>query len=449
LSSSTQRSSSPELSLVQFLKSHEDAASQKVLEKALEFVDSLKDYGFVRVYASPTFEELVAASQLQQTLENNSIKAIVDVFPFREPDNQSPLITLGMRAPKRSGPTLEIVPSQPLVTENKVSFWVKNANSSTIVIKLLEERFVVKDDHKIFSIIASYAAEENPLEGLTYLIVESLKVANIVKEDITFSLYKWKSLPLCHSVAYTAVPFFVSLAASPEKVCNYLKENKVDIDETTSIRDLMQRKESEELVEIIKLLVSYLEEVSKRPNRDPTEIIDRGVELEEEVLKERKLPRSLVHGFKQATYVFLTTIDLSAFHVIALPALSYYFYRADELYVSSVRFAARELPNSLIGSKIIVQSGKKLTVLPLDQVPPSPTLLYRMVRDYGVGRDVGHVVVFKVGKNVFIPIDSIKRSGLDLERSVRRAVEDGWEIRGGSLVAEDEKLERVKKLLFG
>jgi len=448
LSNSTQRSSSPALSLENFLQSNKDETAQKALEAALSFIDSLRDYGYVRIAASPVFEDLVAASQFQQTLENNGVKAIVDVFPLKDPDADSPLISVGLRVPKRRGPTLEIVPGPFLVVENKVSFWVKGANASAIAIKLLEERFIVRDEHKVFTVVASYAADENPLEGLSSLVVESLKLSNVVKEDITFSLYKWKSLPLCHSVAYTAIPYFVSFAASPEKVCNYLRENKLDIDETTTIKDLMQRNESDTLVEIIKALVNYLSEVSKRSDRDPSEILDRGVELNEEVLKERRLPKILVHGFRQASYVFLSVVDISLFHVLALPALSYYFYRAEELYLKNLRFASKELPNALIGSKLISQGSRKLTVLSFDTVPPSPTLLYRMVRDFGIGRSPAHVISFRVGKVNYLPLDALRRSGLDIERTVRKALEDGWEVKGGSLVVEDEKGERLKKLLF-
>ena len=448
MSNSTQRSSSPALSLENFLRSSQDEKAQQALESALSFIDSLKEYGYVRILSSPVFEDLVAASQFQQTFENNGIKAIVDVFPLKEPDQDSPLISIGLRTSKRKGPTLEIVPGPSIVVENKVSFWVKDANPSSIAIKLLEERFIVRDEHKLFTLVASYVAEENPLEGLTSLVVESLKLSNVVKEDITFSLYKWKSLPLCHSVAYTAIPYFVALTASPEKVCNYLRESKLDVDETTTIKDLMQRNESETLVEIIKALVTYLSEVSKRGERDPSEILDRGVELNEEILKERRLPKILVHGFKQASFVFLSVIDMSLYHVVALPALSYYFYRAEELYLKNLRFASRELPNALISSKLVSQGGRKVTVLSFDELPPSPTLLYRMIRDFGIGRSLGHVVAFRSGKRDIVPFDILKRSGLDIERVTRKALEDGWEVSGGSLVVEDEKGDKIKKLLL-
>ncbi|NPA85170.1 MAG: hypothetical protein GXO07_04095 [Crenarchaeota archaeon] len=430
------------------MRSSEDEKTREALNAALSLIDSFKDYGYVRIASSPAFEDLVAASQLQQTLENNDIKAIMDIFPLKEPDDDSPLVSIGLKTGRRKGPTLEIVPGPALATENKVSFWIRGANSSSIIIKLLEERFVVRDEYKVFTIIASYVAEENPLEGLTSLVVESLKLSNIVKEDITFSLYKWKSLPVCYSVAYTAVPYFVGLTAFPEKVCNFFKENKLEIDESTTIKDLMQRSDSDTLVEMIKSLITYLTEVTRRADRDPSEILDRGVELNEDVLKERRLPKILVHGFKQASFVFLSVSDLSLYHVAALPALSYYFYRAEELYLKNVRYASRELPNALLAPKVMSHGGRKVSVLSLDERPPAPTLLYRMVRDFGMAREPGHLVVFKVGKINYLPFDALRRSGADMERTVKRALEEGWKVEGGSLVVEDEKGERIRKLLL-
>ncbi len=425
-----------------------DENAQNALESALVFIDSLKDHGFVRIYASPSFEDLVAAAQFQQTLESNDIRAIVDIFPFKEPDDDSPLISIGLRTGRRKGPTLEIVPSRPMVIENKVTFWVNEGDPSSIAIKLLEERFIVRDEHKLFAIVASYATESDPLSGLSMLVVESLKLSNIIKDDVTFSLYKWKSLPLCTSVAYTAVPYFIGFTASPEKVCQYLRENGVEVDETTTITELMSRGDSDTLVEIVKRLVEYLEEKSKRGGRDPTEIIANGVELNEEAIKERKLPKILVHGFKQASYVFLSVIDISLYHVVALPALSYYFYRAEELYLKNLRFSKVNAPNALLSSKLISHAGRKITVLPFDETPPSPTLMYRMMRDYGVGREQAHLVAFQVGKKVILPIDSIKRSGIDMERLIRKALEEGWRVEGGSLVVEDEQGKRVRELLL-
>ncbi len=443
MSSSTQRSSSPELSLEAFLKS--DEAAKRALEATKLFFKELEDYGHVRIFTYPVFENLIAASQLQLTLEERGITAIVDIAPIKYPDETSPLITIEAKAGKRKAPSLEIYPTTPRVEGKSISFWVNEVNPSAVVIKLLEEMYPVKEEYKLFSIVASYAMERDVWGGLQELIIQSLIVSEILTKDITFSLYKWKSLPVCHSVSFTAIPFFLTFAANPQKVCEYFRVNDLEIDESTTINDLT--KEGEDvLANFINLLLKSLDSISKR-KRDVIEIIFEGVELTESAVEEYGLPKILTHGFKQGSFVFLTVIDLSPFHVLSLPSLSAHYYRMEELYTKNIMFAKEEVPASLLNAKLINGVGKKAIVYSFNTLPPSPTLTYRMIRDLGYGTDAGTIIAFNAESKSVIPVDSIKRAGLDLGYLIKKASSMGWELVGGSLVKEDEKGKELKALL--
>ncbi len=443
MSNSTQHSSSPELSLEAFLRTNEVA--KKALDAAKRFFKEVEEYGYVRVFTYPVFEDLIAASQLQLTLENRGITTVVDVAPIAYPDEDSPLISIDAKVSKRKAPTLEIYPTTPRVDGNNVTFWVNESNPSAVVIKLLEEFYPVKDEYKLFSIVASYVMERDVWGGLQELIVQSLMMSGMLVKDITFSLYKWKSLPICYSVAYTAIPFFLTFSANPTKACEYFRVNDLEIDDTTTINDLT--KEGEDvLANFINLLLKSLENISKR-KRDVIEIIFEGIELTEDAVNEYGLPKILTHGFKQGSFVFLTVADLSPFHVLSLPSLSAHYYRMEELYQKNIIFARDEVPASLLNAKLINGVGKKAVVYSFTSLPPSPTLTFRMIRDLGYASDVGTIIAFNAESKSVIPVDSIKRAGLDVGYLIRKASSLGWRLEGGSLVKEDEKGKELKALL--
>ncbi len=443
MSNSTQRSSSPELSLESFLKANE--AAKKVLDAAKNFFKEVEEYGYARIFTYPVFEDLIAASQLQLTLEEKGITAIVDIAPIAQPDDESPLVSIDAKVSKRKAPTLEIYPTTPRVDGNNVTFWVNEPNPSAVVIKLLEELYLVKEEYKLFSIVASYVMERDVWGGLQELIIQNLMMSGILVKDITFSLYKWKSLPICYSVAYTAIPFFLTFSANPSKTCEYFKVNDLEIDDTTTINDLTKEGE-DTLANFINLLLRSLENISKR-KRDVIEIIFEGIELTEEAVTEYGLPKLLTHGFKQGSFVFLTVIDLSPFHVLLLPSMSTHYYRMEELYQKNIVFARDEVPASLLNAKLINGVGKKAIVYSFTSSPPSPTLTYRMIRDLGYASDAGTLVAFNAESRTIIPVDSIKRAGLDIGYLIRKASALGWRLEGGSLVKEDEKGKELKALL--
>ncbi|UXD22448.1 hypothetical protein IPA_04895 [Ignicoccus pacificus DSM 13166] len=423
----------------------ENQTAQQALEAIKTLISEIRDYGFVRIFTLPTFEELIAASQVQQVMENNDIQALVDIYPFNYPPEDSPTIVIGTRIGKRRAPTIEVSPGPLLMEERRVSFWINNGSISSIIIKVLEEMFVVKEEYKIYSLIAAYAGDRGDVgSGLDGLIVEDLEIAGIVEKSFTFSLYKWKSLPLIHSVAYTAVPYFHGLLASPEKVLNFLKASGIDIEETERLLDMMT--EEEKLVNTLKALTEYLNNVSKR-KREVTEILYEGVEVKEDATKNFDVPSILMHGFKQGSLIFLGVSDISLYHVVSLITLGKYYYKAEDLYLKTITFASSELPAALAVPKSYTVSGRRGTLLFLPEKPPSPTLLYRMVRDFGIGREAAHVVGFNASSKTMVPIDSLKRASLDVIGIIRRSISKGWKIDGGCLVKEDEDGREFKELL--
>ncbi len=442
MSNSTQPTSNRALDLTTFLSDNKNA--QEALDAAKNLLGEMRDYGFVRIYTLPTFEELIAASQIQQTLENNDVKALVDIYPLSSPPEESPIITVGFKIGKKRVPVLELSPGTPLVEENRVSFWVPNSGISSIAVKVLEELFVVRDELKVYSLIAAYISEKNDIgSGIEGLIVEDLEIAEILEKTITFSFYKWKTLPLAYSVAYTMIPYFYGLSTAPEKVIKFLRSKDLDIDESVTLTDLMT--EENKLIDTIKSLLEYLNNISKR-KRDIKELIYEGVELKEEVVKEKNLPQLLVHGFKQGSYIFLGVQDISLYHVVSLTSLGKHYYRAEDLYLKNLQVASRELPTALLSPKNYVVSGRKGTLLFLTELPPAPTLTYRIVKDIGIVTDVAHIVGFNAEGKTVVPLDSIKRASLDVPGIIRKALGKGWRIDGGSLVKEDEGRE-FKELL--
>ena len=87
------------LDLTKFLSGNQTA--QQTLDAVKNLLSVIRDYGHVRIFTMPTFEELVAASQIQYTLENNDVKAIIDVYPLSLPQDDSPIISVGFRIGKR------------------------------------------------------------------------------------------------------------------------------------------------------------------------------------------------------------------------------------------------------------------------------------------------------------------------------------------------------------
>lgn len=443
MSNNTQHSSRRVLDLTTFLSDNQTA--QQTLDAVKNVLSAIRDAGHVRIFTMPTFEELIASSQIQYTLENNDIKAIIDVYPLSTPPDDIPIISVGFRIGNKKVPVLEIAPGPLLVEQNRVSFWIPDSGISAIAIKILEEVFIVRDETKIFSLIASYVSEKNNINtGIEGLIVEDLEMANIIEKNFTFSFYKWKSLPFVYSVAYTSIPYFHGIVARPDKVLNILRSQGIEIKGDETLNDLLT--EENTLVNALKVLVTYLNNVSKR-KRDVSELIYEGIELKEDTIKEKDLPSLLIHGFKQGSYMFLGVIDISLLHVITLISLAKYYYKAEDLYLKNIKFASTELSSSFASPKTVSISGRKGTLLYLSSKPPSPTLSYRMARDFGIAQNAAHILGFNASGETIIPIDSIKRAMLDVIGIIRKAINKGWRIEGGSLVKEDENGKEFKELL--
>jgi hypothetical protein len=305
--------------------------------------------------------------------------------------------------------------------------------------------FVVKEEYKVYALVSAYASEkENVNSGLDGLIVEDLELMNVVEKSFTFSLYKWKSLPLVHSVAHTAIPYFHGLIGSPEKVSNFLRALGILVETDERLLDMMT--EEEKLVNVLRALTEYLNNVSRRKH-NVREILYEGIELKEEASKTYNIPKLLVHGFKQGSVIFLGVVDISLYHVVSLVTLGGYYYKAEDLYLKNLEFASRELPTALAAPKSYNVSGRRGTLLFLPEIPPSPTLTYRMVRDFGIAREAAHVLGFNDSSRTVVPIDSLKRASLDVTGLLKRSLNKGWKIEGGSLVKGDEDGKSFKELL--
>ncbi|ALU12420.1 hypothetical protein EYM_03540 [Ignicoccus islandicus DSM 13165] len=427
MSNNTQRSSNPRNNLLGFLESQPDL--RQAFEKVREIISIIRDFGYVRIFTLPTFEELIAAGQVLKILENNDIRASVNVFPYIETSEDVPVISIGMRFPSKKIPVIEIVQGPLVKDENRVSFWLKNGLVSSIVIKVLEEIFVVKDDIKVYSLVAAYASLNN-IGELEEILIDELEEAGIVEKGFTFSFYKWKQLPIHYSVAYTAIPYFLGISANPQKVESYFKSKNIDVPSDATILDILS--EEDKITQVIKVLLEYLSNVSKR-ERNVKEILYEGVDLKEDASKRGDLPLILRHGFKQGSIVFLTVLDVSLYHVVSLVTLGKYYYRAEDLYISTLKFNSTELPIALSSLKVINNVGRKGSLLHFSSIPPSPTLTFRIILDLGYIQEKSHVVGFSDGDQICVPIDSIRYAGFDITNVIRKAINKGWQISKGCL----------------
>ena len=108
---------------------------------------------------------------------------------------------------------------------------------------------------------------------------------------------------------------------------------------------------------------------------------------------------------------------------------------------------ANELSAALATIKTYNISGRKGTVVFFTEIPPSPTLTYRALRDLGIIKEMGHLICFKTSDISIIPIDSIKRASLDVAGIIKKALNKDWKIEKGSLVKEDAEGKEFKELL--
>ncbi len=410
---------------------------RQAFERIRDIISLIKDIGYVRIISLPTFDELIAAGQLLKVFESNGVRASVSIFPKIEINEDLPVISVGLRYPLTRVPVIEIVQGPLVKDEKRVSFWIKSGTASAIVVKLLEELFVVKDEVKIYSLVAAYASK-GELGELEEIIADDLEEAGMIEKGFTFSLYKWKQLPIHYSIAYTAIPYFLGLSANPEKVLTYLRSKDLEVTSDTTLLDILS--DEEKTTRLIKTLLEYLTNVSKR-ERNVKEILYEGVDLKEEVSKKGHLPSILKHDFKQGSIIFLSVMDISLYHVITLITLGKYYHRAEDLYISNLKFNSNELPVALSSLKVYTSMGRKGSLLTLSSLPPSPTLTFREVVDLGYVQEKSHIVGFTDGDEVCIPLDSIRHAGLDITYVLRKAISKGWEISRGCLLKDGSQRE--------
>ncbi len=369
-----------------------------------------KEYGYVKIYSLPTLDELIASSITMAILEMNDVEASLLIYGVSKPDEDEPVISVGVRT-KGEAPIIEVVQGPPSISNNKVSFWVEGSYSS-IIVKLLEELFLVKDDFKLYALMASYVEErevegEEIFKGLDFLIASELEEENYVKKTINIHLFEWKEREICESVYLNLVPYFKGI--KPEICREILEESLGKKIEGKGIEILAN---TDLTAELLNVLTDVLKELSKR-ERKVKELISHGFEVNEEKAKRHPFPNALNSDLKTSSYMLLPSFDLEIHYLFLVPMLMKRAYWVENTYFMAIK----DITNTKM-EKQITLGGRKAVVLSGTKFPNTATVA---LRDLGVIPPKGTIPAFKVGEEYCVPLEGVKLEGFDVLRLIDSA----------------------------
>ncbi len=406
MSNSTQRSSKEEgKGLFAYLKKPFEREVVEGLRSILSMIR--KEYGYVKIYSAPTVDELVASAITMSILEMNEVETSLNIYGLSKPEEDEPTISIGVRT-KGEAPIIEIVQGPPSISKNKVSFWIEGSYSS-IIIKLLEELFLVKDDFKLYALMASFVEErdtesEEIFKGLDFLVASEMEEENYIKKTISIHLFEWKEREICEAAHLTLVPYFKGINVD---VCKeILKESLGKSVEGKGVEILA---DTDLTAEILNVLTDILKELSKR-ERKVKELISHGFEVNEEKAGRHPFPNALSSDLKTASYMLLPSMDLELHYLFLVPMLMKRAYWVENAY-----FDAIEDISKVKLERQITLGGRKAMVFEGTIYPNTASVA---LRDLGLLPPKGVIPAFKRNEGYCVPLEGAKLEGFDVLRLI-------------------------------
>lgn len=258
------------------------AELKKALGPAVKLLSTMvNDYGFVRVKFVPTVDAVIASALIGRVLTEHGTDVALNLGVHAPTEVTEPCVFVGLPPSKLSA---ERVKAPALFVLNERSRHtplpgtvVLGAESSlsTVVVRLIEEGWVVEDLSRLLSIASALLAgrdrgEAGSLIGLDGELADELAERGVVKEAVTLRFFDIDEKPICESIPSTVSPFIPGLTGSPDKCMDLLRSLGVQAPSSALLSDI----DKSQLERLVREIYGLLLKASRRQRR-PTEVIGK------------------------------------------------------------------------------------------------------------------------------------------------------------------------------
>lgn len=190
----------------------------------LEFMDSVKRYGFARIVPSTDLDSLIASGVLLKTLIDNGISAVLNLDPKVTIDNKDePVLLVNLPLPAGRGNALSLV-------------FDGSSSLTAVVAYALSRSYKISRWVKVLALIAGVYRwldlGKDGFKGLERQILEELTSSNYVVKEAGFRLPGWRKTSLAKSIYRSLIPYVPGFTGRWDNTVSLIKSvfGEVDVE---------------------------------------------------------------------------------------------------------------------------------------------------------------------------------------------------------------------------